>query len=143
MVRREVLAKRLEQLNLSIEKINRYRHLTEEEFLADEIAQDVVEYNLFIAINMIVDMATHIVVDNNMGRPQKMADAFDILYREKLISKQQKDIFQKMVGFRNILSHEYLKIDKKIVFAIMKKHLDDFKNFILMVNENFMPKQEL
>ncbi|MFZ5625837.1 MAG: type VII toxin-antitoxin system HepT family RNase toxin [Bacillota bacterium] len=142
MVRREVLAKRLEQLNLSIEKINRYRHLTEEEFLADEIAQDVVEYNLFIAINMIVDMATHIVVDNNMGRPQKMADAFDILYREKLINKQQKDLLQKMVGFRNILSHEYIKIDKKIVFAIMKKHLEDFKSFILMVNENFMPKQE-
>ena len=43
-----------------------------------------------------------------------------------------------MVGLRNILSHEYVKIDKRIIYSILKKNLNDFKRFIIFVNDNFM-----
>ena len=53
-------------------------------FLKDDIIQDVVEYNLFIAINMMVDIATHIVVDNNMGNPKTLGEAFEILNKRNI-----------------------------------------------------------
>ena len=66
MVDVEVIKQRLNQLSTSINKIERFKEMSLEEFLKDDIIQDVVEYNLFIAINMMIDIATHIVVDNNM-----------------------------------------------------------------------------
>lgn len=43
-----------------------------------------------------------------------------------------------MVGLRNILSHEYVNIDKEIVYKIMKNNINDIKKFMLKVKDNFM-----
>ena len=138
MVKTRVLKSRLEQLYISLKKIKRYKDFTLEEFLEDDIVQDVVEYNLFISINMMVDIAVHIVIDNNLGKINTMAEAFEVLYKEKYIEKGEMIVYKNMVAFRNILSHEYVKIDKKIVYEILQKNLVDFNRFILFVNDNFL-----
>ncbi|SCL83770.1 type VII toxin-antitoxin system HepT family RNase toxin [Sporanaerobacter sp. PP17-6a] len=138
MVNIEVIKQRLNQLSASLNKIERYKNLPLEKFLKDDIAQDVVEYNLFIAINMMVDIATHIVVDNNMGNPETLGDAFEILNNKKYLEDKETKIYKNMVGLRNILSHEYLKIDKKIIYEILQYNLTDIKKFIIFVNDNFI-----
>ena len=122
MVNIDVIKRRLNQLSVSLNKIERFEKISLEEFLQDDIIQDVVEYNLFIVINMMVDIATHIVVDNNIGNPETLGEAFIILNREEYLSDDETKIYRNMVGLRNILSHEYLKIDKEINLKdILKK----------------------
>ena len=138
MVDIEVIKQRLVQLSTSLNKVERFNNISLEEFLDDDIIQDVVEYNLFIAINMMIDIATHIVVDNNIGNPKTLGEAFDILNREKYLSDDDTKCYKSMVGLRNILSHEYVNIDKSIIYNIMKNKLVDIKKFIVFVNENFI-----
>lgn len=52
MVNIEVIKQRLNQLSASLNKLERFKGISLEEFLNDHIVQDVVEYNLFIAINI-------------------------------------------------------------------------------------------
>jgi uncharacterized protein YutE (UPF0331/DUF86 family) len=137
MVKSDVLRRRLEQLNISLRKLERYKNISFEEFVEDDVIQDVVEYNLFISINMMVDIAMHIVVDEKLGSTDNMREAFEILYKEKYIKKEDMINYKNMIAFRNILSHEYVKIDKKIVFSVLKNNLDDFRNFIVIVTESF------
>ncbi len=125
-------------MNISLNKIIKYQSLSEEEFLEDDIYQDVVEYNLFIAINMMVDIAVHIVIDNKLGSPNTMAEAFEILYNKKYISKEDMKTYKNMIAFRNILSYEYVKVDKRMVYDIMTRNLSDFQKFILFINDNFI-----
>ncbi len=138
MVDVEVIKHRLNQLSVSLNKIERFKEILLEEFLEDDIIQDVVEYNLFIAINMMIEIATHIVVDNNMGNPETFGEAFDILNKEKYLDDNEAKIYRNMVGLRNILSHEYLKIDKKMIYDILKNNLVDIKRFIIFIDENFV-----
>ena len=138
MVDVEVIKQRLNQLWISLKKIERYKGISLEEFLQDDIIQDVVEYNLFIAINMLIDIATHIIVDNNLGNPETFGEAFSILNKEKYLDDKETKIYRNMVGLRNILSHEYLKIDKKIIYGILKNNLIDIKKFIIFVHDNFI-----
>jgi len=138
MVDVEVIKQRLNQLSISLKKIERYKGISLEEFLQDDIIQDVVEYNLFIAINMLIDIATHIIVDNNLGNPETFGEAFSILNKEKYLDDNETKIYRNMVGLRNILSHEYLKIDKKIIYGILKNNLIDIKKFIIFVHDNFI-----
>ena len=138
MVDVEVIKQRLNQLSTSINKIERFKEISLEEFLKDDIIQDVVEYNLFIAINMMIDIATHIVVDNNMGSPETLGEAFNILNKEKYLNDEETKVYRNMVGLRNILSHEYINIDKKIIYNILKNNLIDIKKFVIFVNDNFI-----
>lgn len=138
MVNIEVIKQRLNQLSTSLNKIERFKDLSLEEFLQDDIIQDVIEYNLFIAINMMIDIATHIVVDNNIGNPETLGEAFNILNREKYLSDDETKTYRNMVGLRNVLSHEYLKIDKKIIYDILQNNLIDIKKFIIFINDNFV-----
>jgi uncharacterized protein YutE (UPF0331/DUF86 family) len=138
MVDVEVIKQRLNQLSASLNKIERFKEISLEEFLEDDIIQDVVEYNLFIAINMMIDIATHIVVDNNMGSPETLGEAFNILNKEKYLNDEQTKVYRNMVGLRNILSHEYINIDKKIIYSILKNNLIDIKKFVIFVNDNFI-----
>jgi len=138
MVDIEVIKQRLNQLSTSINKIERFKEISLEEFLKDDIIQDVVEYNLFIAINMMIDIATHIVVDNNMGSPETLGEAFNILNKEKYLNDEETKVYRNMVGLRNILSHQYINIDKKIIYSILKNNLIDIKKFVIFVNDNFI-----
>ncbi|KGG79484.1 hypothetical protein Y919_11765 [Caloranaerobacter azorensis H53214] len=138
MVKRDVIKERLNQLITSLEKIKRYQNLSLEGFLEDDIAQDVVEYNLFIAINMIIDMVMHIVTDERLGYAKTFGEAFEILHKKGYISREELDTYRSMVGLRNILSHEYIKINKKLVYDVMQNKLDDLKKFIFFINDNFM-----
>lgn len=138
MVNINVIKKKLSQLSRSLKKVENYQDLSLEEFLNDDIVQDVVEYNLFIAVNMIIDLATHIVVKNNMGLPETLGEAFTILHKEKYLSEEDCQTYKKMVGLRNLLSHEYVSIDKNLIYSIMKNNLIDIKKFIVFIDETFI-----
>lgn len=138
MVKIEVVKKRLKQLNISLEKVKRFKGISLEEFLKDDIIQDVVEYNLFIAINMVIDISTHIVVDNKLGHPECFGEAFDILYKEGYLTNEDTKRYKNMIAFRNILSHEYVQIDKKMIYNIMQNNLIDFDRFIIIINDKFL-----
>ena len=40
-----------------------------------------------------------------------------------------------MAGFRNILVHEYLEIDRHRVYRVLKNDLSDFERFIKAVSK--------
>ncbi|GAB4442182.1 MAG: hypothetical protein OHK0040_13270 [bacterium] len=52
-----------------------------------------------------------------------------MLYQNKIIDSKLKETMIKMVGFRNIIVHEYFKIDPKIVVNILRNNLKDFDKF--------------
>ena len=87
---------------------------------------------------MMIDIATHIVVDNNMGSPETLGEAFNILNKEKYLNDEETKVYRNMVGLRNILSHQYINIDKKIIYSILKNNLIDIKKFVIFVNDNFI-----
>ena len=138
MVNIDVIKKRLNQLSTSLNKMERFKDISLEQFLKDDIVQDVIEYNLFIAINMMIDIATHIVVDNNMGNPETLGEAFNILNKQNYLTDDEAKTYKNMVGLRNILSHEYVNINKNIIHHILQNNLIDIKRFIIFVHDNFI-----
>jgi uncharacterized protein YutE (UPF0331/DUF86 family) len=73
-----------------------------------------------------------------MGSPETLGEAFNILNKEKYLNDEQTKVYRNMVGLRNILSHEYINIDKKIIYSILKNNLIDIKKFVIFVNDNFI-----
>ncbi len=58
-----------------------------------------------------------------------MAESFDILHDMHVLDAELAKRMKSAVGFRNIAVHTYEVINWKIVYAIIRDHLDDFKDF--------------
>ena len=98
--------------------------------------QDIFVLNLQRAAQAAIDVAAHIIKDNNFEIPTTLREYFITLAEHRVISKETAEKLSKMVGFRNIAVHNYEKIDAKILASIYTDHLKDFEIFQKEVLEN-------
>jgi len=100
-----------------------------EEFADDWQAIYAAERGLQTAIQDLIDIGAHILAG--------LGDSQWNEYREIPLSRARRHIIpelhikplQEMIGIRNILVYQYVKVDAKKVYAILRKHLDDFDHF--------------
>ncbi len=80
-------------------------------------------------LEICLDISGHIISDEKLRVPETYADAFRILVEDGILSKLHLAAFEKMADFRNIVVHDYERIDPEIVVAILRNNLRDFEAF--------------
>lgn len=102
-------------------------------FLQDTDISSSAERQLQVAIQAVIDIGNHVVSDKDLGTPKDYKDIFRILARHKIVSKALSERLSAMAGLRNVLVHDYLDVDLKLVYRILKKDLGDLETFIKSV----------
>jgi uncharacterized protein YutE (UPF0331/DUF86 family) len=102
---------------------------SEKVFLSDFHLFGNTERYLQLLIQIIIDISHLIIIDLGLKKPEDNYEAISILFSHKIISEKMASKLTKMVGLRNILVHEYGKIDRKKVYEILKKQTEDLENF--------------
>ena len=113
--------------------INRVRQKANIElakFKRDLDCQDIVVFNLQKAIQSCIDIAAHVVADEGLGQPTGLADLFDLLGEHQIISSDLARQLRKAAGLRNIIVHEYVRLDLSLIYRIAKEDLTDFEALI-------------
>ena len=82
-----------------------------------------------------LDVSNHIVADLNLGLPADSKELFDLLAARKLLPLALSKKLVSMAGFRNVLVHEYLEIDRRRVYRVLSEDLGDFEKFIKAVTK--------
>lgn len=83
---------------------------------------------LQIIIECVMDICILLLKGLNTRLPSDEKEVFDLLEENSIIGKEMKEVLKKMRGFRNILVHQYGKIDDEIVFENLHR-LEDFYRF--------------
>lgn len=130
---RLIVERKLDSLHRCLARIAAKCPETADALKADIDLQDVLVLNLSRAVQMCVDLATHLIVDLPLAPPGTMGEAFDRLVEGGLMDAALALRMKKAVGFRNIAVHAYDAIDWDIVFAIASRHLGDFRAFAHVV----------
>jgi uncharacterized protein YutE (UPF0331/DUF86 family) len=138
MVDQKVIVSRIEQIEKHLQKLAPYAKLSRERFLQDSLAQDVAEYNLFQIVNHLIDMIQHIVVDENYGLPQTAYEAAQILADKRFLSRKDLEIIKKMIGFRNVIGHDYVHLNKDLVYLILSRGREDIQRIISKIAKKFL-----
>ncbi len=66
--------------------------------------------------------------------PKDSRESFLLLAQNGIIPSELAMRMGKMVAFRNVLGHQYQKLDIRIMVDVIENHLDDlidFTNFVL------------
>ena len=138
MVDPKVITKRVEQVEKHLDRIHPFASLSYEAFLKDSVAQDVVEYNLFQIVNHLIDIFQHTVVDEEYGFPETAYEAAHILFEKGVLSKEDVEVFKRMVGFRNVVGHDYVNMDKEIVHHILTHGEKDVRSLLTRIVSRFL-----
>ena len=101
----------------------------------DSIGRDLVkerfmEFTLQQIIQLIIDIGNHMISDEKWEEPKSNREIFEILKIHGVISSGLSDNLKEIVGFRNILVHEYVELDKDIEREIYRKGLSFVEKFI-------------
>ncbi len=104
--------------------------------LTDFDKQDIFVLNLQRAIQAAIDIANLIISANNYRLPNSYKMSFSILQENGWIDSETCKM-QKMVGFRNIVIHDYQEINIEILKSILTKHLSDFEKFYKQILKKF------
>jgi uncharacterized protein YutE (UPF0331/DUF86 family) len=125
----DVLLAKFTKLSRCVGRIREKTPLTTEALDSDIDAQDIITLNLERAVQICVDVATHLVSEAGLNVPESMAESFTVLATAGILTRQTSERMRKAVGFRNLAVHEYSRIDWEIVHALITIHLDDFSTF--------------
>lgn len=106
-----------------IQKVNK------KEFVDDYHFYGLAERYLQLAIEVILDISKLIINAKSFQRPESNQEMFEVLAKEKVIDEELRDVLFGIANFRNILVHDYEKIDRKIVYEILQDRIDDFERF--------------
>ena len=134
----EVFVKRFAKLERILRKLRDVAAATWEEYSNDEGLQDRAERNLQIAAQICIDIGNHLIAINGFRPPESYSDIFVVLREEGIISEDLAVTFRKIAAFRNVLVHDYIEIDQKLVFDCLQ-HLDAFRAFVQKVTHWLYP----
>ena len=129
MVDPDLILRKLADLYQYLAQVSEYRGITVEEYRRDWKIQRIVERTLQMAIEACVDVASHIIADRGLRVPATYAEAFEILGEAGLLDAALTAQMVRMAGFRNVLVHEYARVDAEVVVGILAGRLDDLARF--------------
>jgi len=125
-----VLAQKIESLRRCIRRVEEKTPVCLEDLVVDADLQDILVLNLTRAVQLCVDIGSHIISQSNESAPATMGEVFGALERMKIVSADTADSMKKAVGFRNVAVHNYDAINWAIVFSICRKSVSEFQQFV-------------
>ncbi|MEK6844909.1 MAG: DUF86 domain-containing protein [Nanoarchaeota archaeon] len=109
-----------------------------EEYKTDYKLRAIGERYFEKIIESVVDLAFLIIKGKNLKQPDEDKQAFDILAKEKIIEISLADKLKDAKGMRNILAHEYGRIDNELIFhSLVEELIPDVKKFIKSAEKIF------
>ena len=116
-----------------LRRVEEKRGANVETFLKDLDRQDIVSFNLQLAIQNCIDIAAHMVSEEGMGVPGSINEMFYLLEQNGYLSGELTEKMVKASGFQNLMVHEYGKIDLKQVYEIAHDQTGDLNKYLISV----------
>jgi len=118
-----------DKLNQSKEYLPIINKILEIEFseFENNLEQKLIAERVFEIISQIIlDVCTHIVAKQKLNTPLNYADCINKLVDEGILHQKHQHKFQNLIRMRNLIVHQYVKIDHEILFNVLRTLNDDY-----------------
>ncbi len=128
----DVLKRKLSLIKKYFAILEPLKKYPEEKILKDEILYGAVERYLYLLCQATIDFAEAIISYADLRKPGTYGEIFEILSEgDGLISKEISSKMKSMTGFRNILAHEYGKVNSHAIYKALMVDIGDINKFII------------
>ncbi|MGH7884758.1 MAG: type VII toxin-antitoxin system HepT family RNase toxin [Thermodesulfobacteriota bacterium] len=124
---------KLSSVRKYIKILENFKDYSQIEIQNDITVRGAVERYLYLAAQSIIDLAEAVIAFKGFRKPATMSESFKILTEEKIITSALAQEMIKLVGFRNIMAHDYEKINYDILYDILHNKAGDIESFLKVI----------
>jgi uncharacterized protein YutE (UPF0331/DUF86 family) len=131
----EVIEQHIQNMEEALANLSKYKNISFEEFQKDLSLIWIVEKGLEILIQNLLDIGAHLLASEIKNDWEDYGEVILKLGNHGIVPQEFSAQIKGMAGLRNILIHEYLRIDLNKLFDYLKYRLEDFIQFIRYIRE--------
>ena len=90
-------------------------------------------FNIQMAVQNCIDIAAHIISEEGLGIPGSTSEMFYLLEENAYLDKQITEKMVKAAGLRNLIVHEYAKVEITQIFDIAKNNITDLNEYLKVI----------
>ena len=133
MVDRDLILMKACSVRRHLSRVVEKRNTDLQTFLNDIDRQESILFNMQIAIQNCTDIAAHIISEEGLGVPGSTSEMFYLLEESGYLDGELTGKMVKAVGLRNLIVHEYSKIELEQIFEVAKKDIEDLNDYLAAV----------
>ena len=130
MVDRDLILAKASSVKRHLKRVIEKRNIDLQTFLKDIDCQESILFNLQMAIQNCIDVAAHIISEEGFGVPGSTNEMFYLLEENGYLDTDLTEKMVKAVGFRNLIVHEYGKVELKQVFEVAQNNIEDLNEYL-------------
>lgn len=123
------IKEKLVKLEEVIKALEKFKKVKLNDFLIDYTLNSAVQYNLVLGIEIIIDIAHHILAEVYQVHPKEYKEVIKALGDYKIVPEKFAKENLKMASFRNLLIHQYMSVNLRLVYKNLQKAPDIFRKF--------------
>jgi len=123
-----IVEQKLHDLDRYLKHLEKYKGTTAQELERNLDLAWIIEHGLQLCIQIVLDIGNHILAEEGIV-VDEYSDIFAELARMNILPEKFAQDISGMAGFRNILVHEYAKVNKAKVAEVLNHRLGDFREF--------------
>ena len=85
---------------------------------------------MYTIVQGCIDLGLNIISKMSLRPAESSTDVFNVLQENNLISREIATKLKRMARFRDILAHQYTKLDPGKIMNMLQNNLDDVKTFL-------------
>lgn len=129
MVDKDIITTRLSKIKEAVKLFDFIDTVSKEDFAKNPDNFLKAERLLEIIVQSMIDIGTHIIASKSLKKAEDYHEVFDILVDAGVFPEEFSESLHNLVGLRNLLTHEYLKIDHSRLYENLIKNKKDFGLF--------------
>jgi len=120
-------------LKRHLRRVIEKRNTDLQSFLEDIDRQESILFNLQMAVQNCIDIAAHIISEEGFGVPGSTNEMFYLLEENGYLDRNLTEKMVKAVGLRNLIVHEYSKIELEQIFEIAQNDIKDLNEYLVAI----------
>lgn len=103
---------------------------SEEEFIQERVPRRALEKTIELIADAVVDVAMIIISAKSLEKPKESCESIAILAKSNILSFSLADKIRDFIRFRNLLVHQYAKVDEYREFETIRDNHEDILLFL-------------
>lgn len=121
----DIVSKHLRAISQTIAQLKRHVPFSEQQLRENIDLLWILERGLYLCIQNILDCFAHIIAADLNDQWDTYAEAVAILRAHNIVSADEEEVLNKMIGLRNRLSHHYLGLNLNVLTDVANNRLNE------------------
>jgi uncharacterized protein YutE (UPF0331/DUF86 family) len=135
MIERELVEQHLLNMEEALARLKAYGDLSLDDLASDLGLQWILEKGLQVLIQNLLDIGAHLLAGAFKNDWDDYSQIIEKLGVHGVIPNSFAENIKGMAGLRNILVHDYLRIDHEKLLEFVRFRLEDFLTFMRFIRE--------